>query len=66
MGRGSPARAGRRDDRPEDEGGFPGQPRMSACVARATAHIAASSSPTVLSARRLARKSPKFAKIDSP
>jgi hypothetical protein len=39
---------------------------MSACVARAIAHIVVSTSPTVLSARRLARKSPKFAKIDSP
>jgi hypothetical protein len=39
---------------------------MSACVAQATAHFVASTSPAVLSAHRLARKSPMFAKIVSP
>ena len=39
------------------------RPAMSACAAQATAHIVASTRATVLraSARRLARKSPKFA-----
>jgi hypothetical protein len=45
-----------------------GSPGMRACAAQATAHIVARTSPTVLrvSARRLARRSLKFAKIEAP
>jgi hypothetical protein len=45
-----------------------GRPGMSACAAQATAHIVASTSPTVLrvSPRRLALRSLKFAKNDAP
>ena len=59
-------RVGRRHDRAEHEGRLPGMPGTSACAAQATAHIVTSTSPTALSVspRRLARRSPKFAKID--
>jgi hypothetical protein len=45
-----------------------GRPGTSVCAAQATAHMVTSTSPTVLSvrARTLARRSPKFAKIDAP
>ena len=53
---------------PRTKAASQGRPGMSACAAQATAHIVASTSPTVLSvsARSLARRALKFAKIDSP
>jgi hypothetical protein len=45
-----------------------GRPGIRPCAAHATAHIVASTSPTVLSVspRRLARRSLKLAKIAAP